>query len=70
MRDPVTRDPISRDQGSVLVIAVVLVAVAGAGVTGLAAHTGAVERSSTAARAQFLLDTTADSAVARSAPGS
>ena len=52
------------DRGSVLVIAVVLVAVAGAGVTGLAAHTGAVERSSAAARAGFVLGVSARSAVA------
>ncbi|MFM8380893.1 MAG: hypothetical protein ACKOA6_02705, partial [Actinomycetota bacterium] len=58
------RDRDHHDRGSVLVITVVLVAVAGAGVTGLAAHTGAVERSSAAARAGFVLGVSARSAVA------
>lgn len=63
MKNRSATDRTVRDHGSVLVISVVLVAVASAGVTGLAAHTGAVERSSSAARLAFVLDASVRSAV-------
>lgn len=63
VRAPHERDLFARDHGSVLVIAVALVAVASAGVTGLVAHTGAVERSSAAARLHHVMETSARSAV-------